>query len=202
MGFVDERGSTIAGDIITALIAREMLKERPDAQVVYDLRSTWAVKEEIEKAGGRPVMYKVGHGLIKRYMREIGAYFAGELSSHYYFSNFYITDNGDLAVLKIIQLLADEKKPLSELVRPIMRYSHSPEINSEVKDVPGKLAEIKDRYKDGRIIEMDGLTVEYDDWWFNVRPSQTEPLLRLNVEATTKGKMDTKVEELLGIIRS
>ena len=201
VGFVDEKAKTIAGDIITALIAKEMLRENPGATVVYDLRSSWAVKEEIEKAGGKPIMYRVGHGLIKRYMREIGAYFAGELSSHYYFSNFYITDNGDLAMLKIIQLLVDEKQPLSELVRPIMRYFHSPEINSEVKDVNAKLAELKERYKHGRIIELDGLTVEYDDWWFNVRPSQTEPLLRLNVEATTKEKMDAKVKELLDIIR-
>ena len=165
------------------------------------MRSSWAVKEEIEKAGGKPFIYRVGHGLIKLKMREAGVYFGGELSSHYYFSNFYVTDNGDLAMLKVIQLLAEEKKPLSELVRPIMRYSHSPEINSTVKDATGKLAELKERYKDGHTIELDGLTVEYDDWWFNVRPSQTEPLLRLNVEAKTEAKMEEKVEELLDMIR-
>ena len=202
VGFVDEKGNSIPGDMITAFIAREMLKEKPGATIMYDLRSSWAVKEEIEKAGGKPYMYKVGHGLIKVKMREIGAYFAGELSSHYYFSNFYVTDNGDLAMLKMIQLLVHEGKSLSELVKPIMRYFHSPEINSKVKDVAAKLAEIKERYKDGRIIELDGLTVEYDDWWFNVRPSQTEPLLRLNVEAKTQPKMKAKVEELLDIIRS
>ena len=202
VGFVDEKANTIHGDIITALIARMMLKEKPGATIMYDLRSSWAVKEEIEKAGGRPFMYRVGHGLIKTKMREIGAYFAGELSSHYYFSNFYVTDNGDLAVLKIIQLLVDEGKPLSELVAPIMRYFHSPEINSKVKDVAAKLAEIRERYKDGRIIELDGVTVEYNDWWFNVRPSQTEPLLRLNVEAKTQAEMEAKVEELLEIIRA
>jgi len=202
VAFVDEKGNTVAGDMITALIAKEMLKEKPGATIMYDLRSSWAVKEEIEKAGGKPYMYRVGHGLIKTKMREIGAYFGGELSSHYYFSNFYITDNGELAMLKMIQLLVSEGKPLSELVAPLQRYFHSPEINSKVADVDAKLAEIKERYKDGKIIEMDGLTVEYDDWWFNVRPSQTEPLLRLNVEAKTKEQMDAKVQELLDLIRS
>lgn len=202
VAFVDEKGHAIPGDIITALIARDVLKDKPGATIIYDLRSTWAVKEEIEKAGGRPYMYKVGHGLIKTKMREIGAYFGGELSSHYYFSNFYITDNGDLAMLKLFHLMLAEGKPLSELVAPIMRYSHSPEINSEVSDVAAKIAELKERYKDGHIFELDGLSVEYDDWWFNVRPSQTEPLLRLNVEAKTPEKLEAKVRELLEVIRS
>ncbi|MHB1001727.1 MAG: phosphomannomutase/phosphoglucomutase [Armatimonadota bacterium] len=202
VGFVDEKGQTVPGDMITALIAKEMLKEKPGAKILYDLRSSWAVKEEIEKAGGEAIMCRVGHGLIKRQMREVGAYFAGELSSHYYFSNFYITDNGDLAMLKIIQLLVEEGKPFSELVAPIMRYFHSPEINSKVKDVSAKLADIMDKYKYGKVIELDGLTIEFDDWWFNVRPSQTEPLLRLNVEAKTKDMLDEKVNELLSMIRS
>ncbi|MBP6963984.1 MAG: phosphomannomutase/phosphoglucomutase [Armatimonadetes bacterium] len=202
VGFVDEKGNTVPGDMITALIAKEMLKEKPGAKIIYDLRSSWAVKEEIKAAGGEPVIYKVGHGLIKRYMREIGAYFGGELSSHYYFSNFYITDNGDLAMLKIIQLLVAEKQPLSELVAPMLRYHHSPEINSTVKDVNAKLAEIKEIYKAGHQFELDGLTVEFDDWWFNVRPSQTEPLLRLNVEAKTAEALEARTEELLHIIRS
>ncbi|MFA6666159.1 MAG: phosphomannomutase/phosphoglucomutase [Armatimonadota bacterium] len=202
VAFVDEKGQSIAGDIITALIAKEILKDNPGATILYDLRSSWAVKEEIEKAGGKAVMCRVGHGLIKRQMREMDAVFAGELSSHYYFRDFYTTDNGDLAMLKILQLMVDENIPLSEMAAPIMRYSHSPEINSKVKDVNAKLKEIKERYKNGRIIELDGLTVEFDDWWFNVRPSQTEPLLRLNVEATTKEKMDEKVAELLNLIRS
>jgi len=201
VGFVDEKGQTVPGDIITALIAKTILKEKPGSTILYDLRSSWAVKEEIASAGGKAEMCRVGHGLIKGQMRETGAVFAGELSSHYYFSDFYVTDNGDLAMLRILKLLIAENRPFSELVAPIMRYSHSPEINSTVADVNAKLAEIKERYKDGRIIELDGLTVEFDDWWFNVRPSQTEPLLRLNVEAKTKEKMDRKVEELLGLIR-
>jgi len=202
VAFVDEKGHSIAGDMITALIAKELLKDHPGATILYDLRSSWAVKEEIEKAGGKALMCRVGHGLIKRQMREIGALFAGELSSHYYFSDFYVTDNGDLAMLKIIQLMEEEKIPLSEMVAPIMRYFHSPEINSKVADVNAKLAELKEDYgSKGRVIELDGLTVEYDDWWFNVRPSQTEPLLRLNVEAKTKDMLDEKTDELLKIIR-
>ncbi len=201
VAFVDEKGQTVAGDMVTTLIGLEMLKDKPGATIMYDLRSSWAVKEEIAAAGGKPFMYKVGHGLIKTKMREIGAYFGGELSSHYYFSNFFITDNGELAMLKMLQLLVDEKKPLSELVKPLQRYFHSPEINSTVADVDGKLAEIKAKYGSGNIIELDGLTIEFENWWFNVRPSQTEPLLRLNVEAKTKEQMDEKVAELLGLIR-
>jgi len=179
-----------------------LLKTNPGATILYDLRSSWCVKEAIAAAGGVPLMCKVGHGLIKRQMREMGALFAGELSSHYYFTNFYTTDNGDLAMLAILSLLVHEKKTMSELVAPLLRYSHSPEINSKVKDVDEKLAEIEKRYGSGKIIKLDGLTVEFDDWWFNVRPSQTEPLLRLNVEAKTKEQMDQRVEELLAIIRS
>lgn len=201
VGFVDENGETVSGDMITALIARQILKSHPGATILYDLRSSWAVKEEIEKAGGKPIMSKVGHGLIKRQMREEGAIFAGELSSHYYFADFFVTDNGDLAMLSMIRLLTEEGKPLSELVKPIKRYYHSPEINSEVEDPQKKMAEIKSKYSDGRIIELDGLTVEYDDWWFNLRPSQTEPLIRLNVEAKTPDLLNEKVAELLAAIR-
>jgi phosphomannomutase len=135
-------------------------------------------------------------------MRAEGGYFAGELSSHYYFSTFYYTDNGDLAFLNVVKLLMEEVKPLSELVAPLMRYFHTPEINSEVHDVQGKLAELKTVYAGGKMNELDGLTIEFDDWWFNVRPSQTEPLLRLNLEAKTKELMEEKTEELLRLIRS
>lgn len=202
VGFVDEEGQPIPGDMITALIAREILQEKPGAKIVYEVRSSWAVREEIEKAGGEPVIYKAGHGLIKRYMREIGACFGGELSGHYFFADFFITDNGDLAMLKIIQLLVSEKKSLSELARPIMRYHHSPEINFHIPDMAGKLAEIKKRYGDGHIMEVEGVTVEYPGWWFNVRPSQTEPLIRLNVEAKTKRTLKEKVKELSTVIQS
>ncbi len=202
VAFVDEKGTSIPGDMITALIAKEMLKEHPGATILYDLRSSWSVKEEIEKAGGVAMMSRVGHGLIKQQMRETGAIFAGELSSHYYFSDFYTTDNGDLAMLKIIQLMVDEKIALSEMVKPIMRYFHSPEINSTVADAGAKIDALRKKYSDGSQIELDGLTVEYTDWWFNVRSSQTEPLLRLNVETKSPEMLEAKTKELLDFIRS
>ena len=203
VAFVDEKGEIIPGDFITALIAREILKKKPGAEILYDLRSSWAVPEEIEKAGGKAVECRVGHGLIKKQMREEGGYFGGELSSHYYFSDFYTTDNGDLAMLNIIKLLLAEKKPASEIVAPLRRYFHSGEINSEVADIPAVLARLKQKYGPSakRVTEIDGYKAEFDDWWFNVRPSNTEPLIRLNLEAKTKEKMEEKVAELLAEIR-
>ncbi len=204
VAFVDEKGQIISGDFITALIAREMLKKKPGAEILYDLRSGWVVPEEITKAGGVAIQCRVGHGLIKKQMREEGGYFAGELSSHYYFSDFYITDNGDLAMLNMLKLLIAEKKPLSEIVKPLRRYFHSGEINSEVQDIPAVLARLEATY--GPIAKktshLDGYSAEFDDWWFNVRPSNTEPLIRLNLEAKTRDKMDDKVAELLKAIRS
>ena len=204
VAFVDEKGQIIPGDFVTALIAREMLIEQPGATILYDLRSSWIVPEEIEKAGGVPVECRVGHGLIKRQMREEGGYFAGELSSHYYFSNFYITDNGDLAMLNIIKLVLAEGKPVSEIVAPLHKYFHSGEINSEVHDIPAVLARLKAKYGPmaKRITEIDGYKVEFDDWWFNVRASNTEALIRLTLEAKTRQMIEEKVEELLKEIRS
>ncbi len=201
VGFMDETGMHIPCDIMTAIIAREMLKYKPGATIIYDLRSSHAVPEEIEKAGGKPVIWKVGHGLVKKKMREIGAWFAGELSCHYYFSDFYVTDNGDLAMLEVIRTILMEGKPLSEIARPIIRYYHSQEINSQVEDRQETIKMIGDRYRDGRRSDLDGLTVEYDSWWFNVRASQTEPLLRLNVEATTRQEMEDRINELVMLIR-
>jgi len=204
VAFVDEKGQVIPGDFVTALIAREMLKKKPGAEILYDLRSSWVVPEEIEAAGGKATECRVGHGLIKKQMREEGGYFAGELSSHYYFSDFYTTDNGDLAMLNMIKLLIDEGKPMSEIVAPLRRYFHSGEINSEVKDIPAVLARLRAKYGAAakRITEIDGYKVEFEDWWFNVRASNTEPLIRLNLEAKTREKMDEKVAELLKEIRS
>ena len=203
VAFVDENGRLIPGDFITALIARELLKKKPGAKILYDLRSSWVVPEEIEAAGGVAVQCRVGHGLIKQQMREEGGYFAGELSSHYYFSDFFTTDNGDLAMLNMIKLLLDEGKPLSEIVDPLRRYHHSGEINSEVKDIPAVLRRLEEKYGPiaKRVIHLDGYTAEFDDWWFNVRASNTEPLIRLNLEAKTREMMDVKVAELLAEIR-
>jgi phosphomannomutase len=137
-------------------------------------------------------------------MRAEGGYFAGELSSHYYFSDFFTTDNGDLAMLNMLKLLIEEDKPMSEIVDPLRKYFHSGEINSEVKDIPAVLARLKAKYGpvSKRVTEIDGYKAEFDDWWFNVRPSNTEPLIRLNLEAKTRDKMEEKVAELLKEIRS
>ena len=204
VAFVDEKGEIIPGDFITALIAREMLKKKPGARILYDLRSSWVVPEEIEAAGGEAVQCRVGHGLIKKQMREEGGYFAGELSSHYYFSDFFITDNGDLAMLNMIKLLLHEGKSLSQIVAPLRRYFHSGEINSEVRDIPAVLKLLEEKYPPiaKKTSHLDGFSAEFDDWWFNVRPSNTEPLIRLNLEAKTKEKMEEKVAELLNEIRN
>jgi phosphomannomutase len=202
VAFVDEKGEPVPGDYITALIGAELLKSKPGAKILYDIRSSWAVPEAIREAGGVAVPCRVGHGLIKKQMRAENGYFAGELSSHYYYSSFFFTDNGDLTFLNLVKLMLDEGKPLSELVAPLRRYYHTEEINSKVKDVQAKLDELKNVYAGGKMSELDGLTVEFDDWWFNVRPSQTEPLLRLNLEAKTKQMMDEKTDEVLKLIRS
>jgi len=204
VAFTDEKGRIIAGDFVTALIAREMLKKQPGAEILYDLRSSWVVPEEIAKAGGKAIECRVGHGLIKKQMREEGGYFAGELSSHYYFRDFFTTDNGDLAMLNVIKLLLAEAKPMSQIAAPLRRYFHSGEINSEVADIPAVLARLKTKYGPAgkRVTEIDGYKAEFEDWWFNVRPSNTEPLIRLNLEAKTREKMEEKVEDLLKEIRS
>ena len=203
VAFVDEIGGIISGDFITALIARQILKKKPGSKILYDLRSSWSVKEAIEQAGGIAVQCRVGHALIKKQMREEGASFGGELSSHYYFSDFFTTDNGDLAMLNILKLLLDENKPFSEIVAPFKKYFHSGEINSTVENIPAVLAKLEDIYGKAavRTFKLDGYSVEFEDWWFNVRASNTEPLIRLNLEAKNKIMMDEKVAELLKVIR-
>ena len=202
IGFIDEKGNVVSGDLITALIAKELLRENPKEKIIYDLRSSQVVPEEIKKGGGIPLRWKVGHALIKKKMREENALFAGELSSHFYFRDFYFVECADLAMLKIMEMISREKKPLSELVKPLRRYYVSGEINSEVRDKEGKMKELAEIYKEAQKIDwLDGVTVEYKDWWFNVRPSNTEPLLRLNLEAKTKELMEEKRDEVLKIIR-
>jgi phosphomannomutase len=200
-GFLDERGEIIPMDIITALIAEGILKKQKGAAIYYDLRSSWAVKEVIEENGGRPMRSRVGHAFIKQQMRESDAVFAGELSGHYYFKENFFTESSSLAALYVANLVSQSDRPLSELIRPIQRYTASGEINSEVHHAGEVLARLKSRYADGRIFELDGLSVEYDDWWFNVRSSNTEPLVRLNLEAKTRPLMERRRDELLSLIR-
>ncbi len=200
-GFVDDKGEIIPMDLFTALIAQDILSRGP-ATILYDLRSSRAVKECIEANGGKAIMSRVGHAFIKAQMREYGAVFAGELSGHYYFKENYTTESQGLAFLMLANLICKTGKRTSELLAPLRKYFSSGEINSKVADVPSVIAQIRSKFSDGRLFELDGVSVEYKDWWFNVRASNTEPLLRLIVEADSKQKMEARRGELLKIIRS
>jgi phosphomannomutase len=202
VGFVDEMGEIIPMDLVTALIAKIILKKSPGATILYDLRSSRAVQEIIEENGGRALECKVGHANIKKQMREVGAIFAGELSGHYYFVENSYAEASTLAAILLLNLMAETGEPISNLVKDAKRYFHSGEINSEVTDKDAIITKLKTKYADGKISELDGLKVDYPDWWFNVRPSNTEPLLRLNLEASTSAMLKEKTKELLDLIRS
>ena len=200
-GFVDEKGEIIPMDLITALVAQDVLATRKGV-IFYDLRSSWVVKEVIEAAGGTPMMSRVGHAFIKQQMREHGALFAGELSGHYYFKDNFTAESSAMAILSLANIVSRSDRPLSALIAPLRKYSASGEINTHVsRDPQTILSEIRQKYTDGRLFELDGVSVEYADWWFNVRCSNTEPLVRLNLEAKTRTLMEAKRDELLAIIR-
>ncbi len=200
--FCDERGEMVPCDFITALLAREMLRREPGATIVYDLRSSWVVREEIERLGGVPLESRVGHSYIKATMREKDSIFAGELSGHFYFRDIYTTDNAEMAALQLLSIMSREEKPLSELVAPLRRYHGSGEINFHVDDKAAKIELLKETYTDADQSELDGLTLRYADWWANVRPSNTEPVLRLNLEAKTAKLRDEKTAELRRLLES
>ncbi|MFU8780345.1 MAG: phosphomannomutase/phosphoglucomutase [Kiritimatiellia bacterium] len=201
VGFTDEKGNIIPMDLITALIAQDLLQQQKGT-ILYDLRSSRAVKEIIAENGGTPIMCRVGHSFIKQQMRETDAIFAGELSGHYYFRfEDVFAESAALAVLRIANIVSASDKPLSEIIRPIQRYVASGEINSEVEDTQAVLQKLKMRYADAEQFELDGLSVNYPDWWFNVRCSNTEPLIRLNTEASNRTDMQKHRDELLAIIR-
>lgn len=202
-GFVDERGEVVPMDMITALIAQSLLKTHPGSAIFYDLRSSWSVKEVIQENGGRPMMSRVGHSFIKAQMREADAVFAGELSGHYYFKDNCFAESSSLAALYIANLITAAGKPLSELIRPLRRYHASGEINSKVRDAAAVFQRVRAQYgTKGRLIELDGISVEFEDWWFNVRASNTEPLVRLNLEAKDAKQMAARRDELLAVIRA
>lgn len=201
-GFIDERGEPVPMDMITALIATAMLERYPGATIFYDLRSSRAVREAIEERGGRPMMSRVGHAFIKQQMRDHDAVFAGELSGHYYFRDNYYTESSALAALHVANLVSTSDVPLSELIRPLRRYAASGEINSRVADINAVFERIERAYPSARCTRLDGLTVEFDDWWFNVRASNTEPLVRLNLEAATPEEMARRRDEVLALIRT
>ena len=199
-GFIDDEGNIIPMDLFTALIAQDILSHGP-ATIFYDLRSSRAVRECIAENGGKPMMSRVGHAFIKTQMRENDAVFAGELSGHYYFKQNYTAESQGLAMIMLANLICRKNRPVHELVKPLRKYVSSGEINSRVADVKPILDAIRKKYADGNMYELDGVSSEYKDWWFNVRASNTEPLLRLIVEADTKELMEARRDELLKIIR-
>jgi phosphomannomutase len=200
IGFIDEKGEAIPGDMITALIAKALLKRYPKSTILYDLRSSWVTKEAIEEVGGRALKSRVGHAFIKKQMRKKNAVFAGELSCHFYFKDNFYAESSIGALLTVLSMLSSSAKSMSELVKPLKRYFKSEEINSEVADKEAKIKELAKRYRDAKISWLDGMTAEYKDWWFNIRQSNTEPLLRLNLEAKSKNLMESKIKEVLNII--
>ncbi len=199
--FVDEKGNTIRADVAGAIIAREMLKVHPGSACLYDLRSTRAAAEDIEKFGGKPVMCRVGHAFIKQEMREYDAAFAAELSGHFYFKDHNFTESSAIALISILNIMAETKSKVSEIAAPVLRYSHSGEINFEVEDKDVVLTRLEEIYgSKGKVFHLDGLSVDLDGWWFNVRASNTEPLLRLNLEAQTSTMMEEKKAEVIKVI--
>ncbi|HWC70126.1 MAG TPA: phosphomannomutase/phosphoglucomutase [Actinomycetota bacterium] len=199
---VDEQAQDVSGSLLTALVAIAMLEREPGAKIVHNLICSWVVPEVIREHGGTPVRTRVGHSFIKQVMAETGAIFGGEHSGHYYFRDNYRADSGLIAAVVAMGELSKSGRPLSELLAPLRRYSATGEINSVVDDQQARIEAIAARYADGRQDRLDGLTVEFDDWWFNVRPSNTEPLLRLNAEARTPQLMADKSAEVLELIRS
>jgi phosphomannomutase len=201
--FVDDHGEFVPGDFMTALLAEAILSKEPGATILYDVRASKAVKDTVERAGGKALVNRVGHAFFKTRMRETGAAFGGEVSGHYYFRNFWCADSGTIPALLVLELLSVRGKRMSELLEPYRsRYFISGEINSEVQDQEGKMRELAERYSDCEVSWLDGVSVECDSWHFNVRPSNTEPLLRLNLEAFSKEEMEARTEEILSIIRS
>jgi phosphomannomutase len=202
--FVDDTGEFVPGDFTTALFAESVLAKEPGGKVIYDVRASWAVPEAIERAGGEPLINRVGHSFIKQRMREVGAVFAGEVSAHYYFRDFSQADSGVIPFLLMLELVSRRDASLSEILAPLRsHYFLTGEINTPVADVALKLQELKERYAaEGRVSHLDGLSVDAEDWHMNVRPSNTEPLLRLNLEALSEQRMEEKRDEVLALIRS
>jgi phosphomannomutase len=192
--FLDDTATPLSGSTVTSLIARRMLRDNPGAAVVHNLITSHAVPEIIREAGGMPVRTRVGHSYIKQIMADTDAVFGGEHSGHYYFRDNFRADSGMMAMLTLLSILSEDGRPLSELRQDVERYAASGEINFEVADVEVALQRVEDSVYNADIDHVDGLTVDYGDGWFNVRPSNTEPLLRLNVEAATSERVDVIVE--------
>jgi phosphomannomutase len=202
--FVDDTGEFVPGDFVTALLAESIVKRDPGSKILYDVRASWAVPETIERAGGIPLVNRVGHAFFKHRMREEGAVFGGEVSGHYYFRDFSQADSGVVPFLLMLELISKRGQKLSEILRPYNEhYFITGELNTPVDDVALKLQELKERFgPEGTVSHLDGLSVEADQWHMNVRPSNTEPLLRLNLEALSPELMERKRDEVLDVIRT
>jgi phosphomannomutase len=199
-GFVDEKGQKIPEDLVTALIGQFYLAKSPGATILYDLRSSRSVPETIAALGGRAVRTRVGHAFIKASMREHDAIFAGELSGHFYFRDAGFTDNALMAMVQMLNLLALKRAPVSDLIAPLRKYAATGEINMEVRDKEKIYKALEKRYADGRQDHLDGLSVDYESWWFNLRASNTEPVIRLNLEAADSAEMEARKAEVLEAI--
>ena len=201
--FVDDTGEFVPGDFVTALLAESMLEKEPGAKIIYDVRASWAVPDVVNRRGGTPLVNRVGHAFIKERMRKDGALFGGEVSGHYYFRDFNQADSGTIPALLMLELVSKRGKALSELLRPFReRYFITGEINTPVPDVALKLQELKEHFSgEGEVSHLDGISVTAEDWHLNVRPSNTEPLLRLNLEALAPDLMERKRDEALAVIR-
>jgi phosphomannomutase len=204
--FVDEKGRAIGNDIITALVAREVLRDEPGAAIVYDLRSSWILPQTILAGQGRPVEERVGHSFLKARMREYGAPFGGELSGHYYFRDNWFADNSEIILLSVMNLLSRSEKPFSALLDELMPYHSTGEVNFEVADKQAAIDKLKAHFHDGRQGELDGVTIAYGEpgaagwWWVNLRPSNTEPLLRMNLESDDRSVMEARTQEVLDVL--
>ncbi|MGB8226757.1 MAG: hypothetical protein WCE45_07860, partial [Sedimentisphaerales bacterium] len=197
---VDEKGQTISCDLLTALMVPYFLKKAPNSAILYDLRSSWVVREEILKYGGVPRREKVGHAFMKKTLRAVHAIFGGELSGHFYYRDNFYADSGMITLVHMINILSQSQQPVSELIKPLRRYFASGETNFAVEDKEEMMKELRRRFSQGEADDLDGITVQFKDWWFNCRPSNTEPLLRLNVEAKTKELLEKQFAEMKSIL--
>jgi phosphomannomutase len=198
--FVDETATPVGQDMITALLGQELLKRHKGAAVLYDLRSSRAVAEAIEAAGGRPLRERVGHSYMKATMRKIGCVVGGELAGHYYFKDNFYADSAIIAVIEVLNAMGLSGEPLSELIAPIKKYAQTGEINFKVEDKDAVFKAVQEAYKNGSVDHLDGVTVSYPDWWFNLRASNTEPVVRLNLEAATREQVQSRLKEVSALI--
>jgi phosphomannomutase len=200
-GFIDEQGNRVPADLVIAVLAEYFLHKQPGATILYDLRASRVVPERIRELGGNPVMTRVGHSYIKQKMREVDGIFAGELSGHYYYQEMGTIDSGILSMISMLNVLALKDVPLSQIIRPLQKYARSGEINVEVQDAKQVFQALEETYADGEQTHLDGLTVTYPHWWFNLRESHTEPVVRLVVEAEDEETLQKEQDRLLSIIK-